>query len=158
MQDMIVGQLQSTLQCPDCGTCSHTFDEFLDFSLPLPCKSSPSSVCTIQVSDAVLNSIKAHTSCLYCSWRSYCCVLCVRQVRQSMHRVEFLQTAQLCPISMLTGVPGDFCTDRNTDIQKCLQLPCVQVQGACHQTAVALPVPQSASHPPEELQRSEGDM
>ena len=54
VQDIFAGQLQTTLQCPVCGTCSHTFNEFLDFSLPLPCKSSPSSVCTIQVSDAVL--------------------------------------------------------------------------------------------------------
>ena len=39
VQDIFVGQLQSILQCPDCGTCSHTFDGFLDLSLPLPCKS-----------------------------------------------------------------------------------------------------------------------
>ena len=52
IQDIFAGQLQSTLQCPDCGTCSHTFDDFLDISLPLPCKSSHRAVCTIQVRNA----------------------------------------------------------------------------------------------------------
>lgn len=52
IQDVFAGQLQSTLQCPACGALSHTFDEFMDLSLPLPQKSSLSMrrpTCTIQV-------------------------------------------------------------------------------------------------------------
>ena len=52
IQDVFAGQLQSTLQCPACGTLSHTFDEFMDLSLPLPQKPSfgiRTPTCTIQV-------------------------------------------------------------------------------------------------------------
>ena len=52
IQDIFAGQLQSTLQCPACGALSHTFDEFMDLSLPLPQKaglSVRSPTCTIQV-------------------------------------------------------------------------------------------------------------
>lgn len=52
IQDVFAGQLQSTLQCPACGALSHTFDEFMDLSLPLPQESGlsvRSPTCTIQV-------------------------------------------------------------------------------------------------------------
>ena len=52
VQDIFAGQLQSTLQCPVCGALSHTFDEFMDLSLPLPQKpglSVRTPSCTIQV-------------------------------------------------------------------------------------------------------------
>lgn len=52
IQDIFAGQLQSTLQCPACGALSHTFDEFMDLSLPLPQTaglSVRSPTCTIQV-------------------------------------------------------------------------------------------------------------
>ena len=53
IQDIFAGQLQSTLECPACHALSHTFDEFMDLSLPLPQKGSRSlrggSTCTIQV-------------------------------------------------------------------------------------------------------------
>ena len=53
IQDIFAGQLQSTLECPACHAQSHTFDEFMDLSLPLPQKASHSlrggSTCTIQV-------------------------------------------------------------------------------------------------------------
>ena len=53
IQDVFAGQLQSTLQCPHCNGLSHTFDEFMDLSLPLPQKSGFSlrgrHSCTIQV-------------------------------------------------------------------------------------------------------------
>ncbi|KAA6417109.1 MAG: ubiquitin carboxyl-terminal hydrolase 8-like [Trebouxia sp. A1-2] len=39
IQDVFAGQLQSTLECPACHALSHTFDEFMDLSLPLPQKS-----------------------------------------------------------------------------------------------------------------------
>ena len=52
IQDIFAGQLQSTLQCPDCHAESHTFDEFMDLSLPLPQQGGlrrRTSSCTIQV-------------------------------------------------------------------------------------------------------------
>ncbi len=53
IQDIFAGQLQSTLECPACHALSHTFDEFMDLSLPLPQKSGHSlrggKTCTIQV-------------------------------------------------------------------------------------------------------------
>ncbi|DBA96007.1 TPA: hypothetical protein ACH3X1_001511 [Trebouxia sp. C0004] len=52
IQDIFAGQLQSTLECPACHALSHTFDEFMDLSLPLPQKSGHSlrggKTCTIQ--------------------------------------------------------------------------------------------------------------
>ncbi|GAQ79937.1 Ubiquitin-specific protease [Klebsormidium nitens] len=36
IQDIFSGQLQSTVECLDCGLQSHCFDPFLDLSLPLP--------------------------------------------------------------------------------------------------------------------------
>ena len=36
IQDIFAGQLQSTLQCPDCQAESHSFDDFMDLSLALP--------------------------------------------------------------------------------------------------------------------------
>ena len=53
IQDIFAGQLQSTLECPACHALSHTFDEFMDLSLPLPQKSGHGlrggRTCTIQV-------------------------------------------------------------------------------------------------------------
>lgn len=52
IQDIFAGQLQSTLQCPHCHAESHTFDEFMDLSLPLPQQQGlrqRASSCTIQV-------------------------------------------------------------------------------------------------------------
>ena len=55
IQDVFAGQLQSTLQCPACGALSHTFDGFMDLSLPLPPKPGlglrASTSCTIQVTN-----------------------------------------------------------------------------------------------------------
>ena len=47
--DLFTGQLQSTVQCPVCGACSHSFADFLDVSLPLPRKPGKGSTITIQV-------------------------------------------------------------------------------------------------------------
>lgn len=52
IQEIFTGQSQSTLQCPACGELSHTFEEFLDLSLPIPQTSSSGSACTIQVNYA----------------------------------------------------------------------------------------------------------
>lgn len=63
IQDIFAGQLQSTLQCPACGALSHTFDEIMDLSLPLPQKPSlsvRSAACTIQV--------VSHSALKYTNW------------------------------------------------------------------------------------------
>ena len=52
IQDIFAGQLQSTLQCPSCGALSHSFDEFLDLSLPFPQKAGlRKNTCTVQVTE-----------------------------------------------------------------------------------------------------------
>ena len=54
--DIFTGQLQSTLQCPACGACSHTFEEFQDISLELPRKSEEGATTSIQVNCACSHS------------------------------------------------------------------------------------------------------
>lgn len=54
IQDIFTGQCQSELQCCHCGGVSHTFDAFMDLSLPLPEKFNQGSTCTIQVTNVSL--------------------------------------------------------------------------------------------------------
>ena len=67
IQDIFAGQLQSTLECPACHALSHTFDEFMDLSLPLPQKASRNSrggsTCTIQVKHCAVLGVQRAFVC-----------------------------------------------------------------------------------------------
>ena len=55
--DVFTGQLQSTLQCPDCDALSHSFADFTDVSLPLPRKSGVGASISIQVKFACSHAL-----------------------------------------------------------------------------------------------------
>ena len=69
IDDVFAGQLQSTLQCPKCHCCSHSFDDFLDLSLQLPPRPAAadgaSRPLTVQVNQL---------TCIHRSWLLYCLV------------------------------------------------------------------------------------
>mgnify|MGYP001811210185 CR=1 FL=1 len=44
VEDIFVGQLQSTITCEACGGASHCFDPFYSLALPLPAKGGPVTV------------------------------------------------------------------------------------------------------------------
>jgi hypothetical protein len=44
VEDVFVGQLQSTITCAACGGASHCFDPFYSLALPLPAKGGPVAV------------------------------------------------------------------------------------------------------------------
>ena len=54
IQDLFLGQCQSTLQCHHCGAVSLMRENVMDLSLPLPEKFNQGSTCTIQVKNASL--------------------------------------------------------------------------------------------------------
>ena len=91
IQDVFAGQLQSTLQCPDCGALSHTFDEFMDLSLPLPQNSGlslrGSHSCTIQVSLLMLLPSTVHRQSCYTVPILSLLLLCIH-VKQLSRRSE----------------------------------------------------------------------
>ena len=47
--DVFAGQFQTTVTCSACGVESHTFEDFLDISLPLPEASHATACCSIEV-------------------------------------------------------------------------------------------------------------
>jgi len=82
IQDIFAGQLQSTLECPACHAVSHTFDEFMDLSLPLPQQSGHSlrggKTCTIQV---VVLCFAMLCCAMLCCAVPCCAVLCCAVLR-----------------------------------------------------------------------------
>ncbi len=94
IQDIFAGQLQSTLECPACHAVSHTFDEFMDLSLPLPQKSGHSlrggKTCTIQVGSVLCHAVP-------CCAVPCCAVLCCAMLCCA----EKVCCLQLCKPGML---------------------------------------------------------
>ncbi len=116
IQDIFAGQLQSTLECPACHAVSHTFDEFMDLSLPLPQQSGHSlrggKTCTIQV---VVLCFAMLCCAMLCCAVPCCAVLCC---------AEKLCCLQLCKPSILLRNQQKMKHDKHVGMQRherCLQ-------------------------------------
>ena len=70
IQDLLGGQLQSTVQCPHCRACSHKFDGFMDLNLPLPGEASLSMrnrTCSLQVTMLCNYVLTEHAFTAFCT-------------------------------------------------------------------------------------------